>query len=189
MTSPAPLDHAASTADLLAEADRLAGAGRALQAVDLLHAANVARRDPELEVRLAVLRHQAFGELPTEPGLAEWPLTSDPGESAHIPMIAPSELTAESLVAAIEATGASAIHVHIDLDVLDPAEFSSLGFPEPFGVTVASLLGALRAVTSRFELAGAALCEFAPPSPEAASDDLPTILRIVGALTAESGSA
>mgnify|MGYP000173179958 CR=1 FL=1 len=106
-----------------------------------------------------------------------------------IRVIGPSELTAESLVAAIEATGASAVHVHIDLDVLDPAEFSSLGFPEPFGVTVASLLDAIRAVTTRFELAGAAICEFAPPSPEAASDDLPTILRIVGALTAESGPA
>ena len=51
--SPAPLDHASSTADLLAEADRLAADGRSLEAVDLLHAANVARRDPELEVRLA----------------------------------------------------------------------------------------------------------------------------------------
>ncbi|MBX3286390.1 MAG: phytanoyl-CoA dioxygenase family protein [Acidimicrobiales bacterium] len=118
MTSPAPLDHAASTADLLAEADRLAGAGRALEAVDLLHAANVARRDPELEVRLAVLRHQAFGELPTEPGLAEWPLTSDPGESAHIPMIAPSELTADAVRRAITAHGSAYVPGLIDAETV-----------------------------------------------------------------------
>lgn len=100
-----------------------------------------------------------------------------------IRILPPAELTPEALGAAIEATGASAVYLHIDLDVLDPAEFASLGYPEPFGVTVSSLLDAIRAVTARFELAGASICEFAPSSPEAASDDLPTILRIIGALT------
>ncbi|GAA3740535.1 arginase family protein [Leifsonia bigeumensis] len=101
-----------------------------------------------------------------------------------IRMLPPSELTPDALVAAIEATGASAVYLHLDLDVLDPGEFTSLGHPEPFGVTVAALLDAIRVVTARFELAGAAICEFAPSTPEAASDDLPTILRIIGALTA-----
>ena len=100
-----------------------------------------------------------------------------------IRVLPPDELTADTLVTAIEATGASAVYVHIDLDVLDPAEFSSLGYPEPFGVTIATLLESIRAVRGRFELAGAAICEFAPSTPEAASDDLPTILRIIGALT------
>ena len=98
--SPAPLDHASSTADLLAEADRLAGGGRFLEAVDLLHAANVARRDPELEVRLAVLRHQAFGELDRTSGLPEWPVPTagiNHGESPRIPVIAPSELNADAV--------------------------------------------------------------------------------------------
>jgi arginase len=105
-------------------------------------------------------------------------------EEQGIRMLPPAELTPDALVAAIESTGASAVYLHIDLDVLDPAEFSSLGYPEPFGVTVAALLDTIRAATARFELAGAAICEFAPSSPEAASDDLPTILRIIGALTA-----
>jgi arginase len=100
-----------------------------------------------------------------------------------IRMLPPAELTAESLTAAIEATGASAVYLHVDLDVLDPAEFSSLGFPVPFGVSLASLLELIRAVTGRFELAGASICEFAPSSAESASDDLPSILRIIGALT------
>lgn len=100
-----------------------------------------------------------------------------------IRVLPPDELTADTLVAAIEGTGASAVYLHIDLDVLDPAEFSSLGYPEPFGVTTATLLESIRAVRGRFELAGAAICEFAPATPEAASDDLPTILRIIGALS------
>lgn len=100
-----------------------------------------------------------------------------------IRMLAPGDLTPDALVAAVEATGADAVYVHLDLDVLDSAEFSSLDFPEPFGVSVSALLESLRALTARFELAGAGLCEFSPSSPEAASDDLPTILRIIGALT------
>lgn len=100
-----------------------------------------------------------------------------------IRVLPPDELTPDALVAAIESTGASAVYLHIDLDVLDPAEFSSLGYPEPFGVTVATLLDSIRAVRARFGLAGAAICEFAPSTPEAASDDLPTILRIIGALS------
>lgn len=101
-----------------------------------------------------------------------------------IPILPPAEVSPESLVRAVEATGATAVYFHIDLDVLDPAEFSSLGFPEPFGLSVATLLESIRALTARFALAGASICEFAPPAPENASDDLPTILRIIGALTA-----
>ena len=37
-------------------------------------------------------------------------------------------------------------------------------------------------------LAGAAIAGFAPNSPEAADDDLPTILRLVAALTSGNGS-
>ncbi|MEO6941771.1 MAG: arginase family protein [Terrimesophilobacter sp.] len=101
-----------------------------------------------------------------------------------IRMLSPDELNPESLVAAIEATGANTVYIHIDLDVLDPAEFSSLGYPEPFGVSLTTLLKSIRALGARFELVGAGICEFAPTSPESASDDLPAILRIIGALTA-----
>lgn len=101
-----------------------------------------------------------------------------------IRLLPPAELNATALVEAIAATGARAVYLHIDLDVLDAAEFSSLGFPEPFGISLAVLLESIRAVRERFTLAGAAITEFAPSSPDAAADDLPTILRIVGALTA-----
>jgi len=94
--------------------------------------------------------------------------------------------SAEALVAAVEATGAASVYVHIDLDVLDPGEFAGLGYPEPFGLAASDLLDALKALLARFPLAGAGITEFAPASVDAAVEDLPTILRIVGALAAAS---
>lgn len=108
---------------------------------------------------------------------AEWVTTEG------IRLMPPSELDADSLVAAIRATGAKHVYVHVDVDVLDPAEFSSLHYPEPFGVTLPVLVESIRAVVSEFTLAGAGICEFAPSTPDAAVDDLPSILRIIGALS------
>jgi arginase len=88
------------------------------------------------------------------------------------------------VVAALEATGASRVFVHVDLDVLDPSALAGLSYPMPFGVDAATLVALIRAVAARFPIAGAAIAGFAPGSPEAATDDLPTILRLVGALTA-----
>jgi arginase len=89
----------------------------------------------------------------------------------------------QAIVAAVAATGASAVYLHIDLDVLDPSAVDGIGYPEPFGITPEQLANAIRALRSRFELAGAAITEFAPESPEAAGRDLPVILRVLGALT------
>ena len=91
--------------------------------------------------------------------------------------------TPEALLAAIEATGASAVYLHIDVDVLDPGEINGLSDPVPFGLPAAKLVELVRAITSRFTVVGATIAEFAPASPEAATDDLPTLLRVIGALT------
>jgi len=87
------------------------------------------------------------------------------------------------VIAALQATGAARVFVHIDLDVLDPSALAGLSYPMPFGIDAATLVALLRAVVAGFPLAGAAIAGFAPSSPEAAEDDLPTILRLVGALT------
>jgi len=89
----------------------------------------------------------------------------------------------DALLAAIEATGAASVYLHIDLDVLDPAEVSGLSEPVPFGVSSAALVRSIRAVRARYPLVGAGITGFSPASTEAAADDLPTILRIIGALT------
>jgi arginase len=93
------------------------------------------------------------------------------------------------VVAALEATGATQVFIHVDLDVLDPSALAGLSYPMPFGIDGATLVTLVRAVTARFPLAGAAIAGFAPGSPEAASDDLPTILRLVGALAAAPTAA
>lgn len=86
---------------------------------------------------------------------------------------------------ALEAVSdASHVYVHIDLDALDPAEFSSVHSSVPFGLSLGELTAMLRAVLAERPLAGAAICEFAPASPEAGADDVPSVLRILAALTA-----
>jgi arginase len=96
-----------------------------------------------------------------------------------------SELTDPTgLVDAVAATGATAVYLHIDLDVLDPADLGGLLDPEPFGLSPAALVAAVKALRARFTLAGSALAAYAPNSPdgEQAADDAATILRIIAAL-------
>ncbi len=105
---------------------------------------------------------------------------------AHVDV---SDFGPEALIAAVEASGAESVYVHIDLDVLDPGDVTGVGFPEPFGLAAGALVDALKALLTRFPLAGAGITQFAPASVESAVDDLPTILRIIGALTAAPASA
>ena len=114
---------------------------------------------------------------------AEDEAESDYIESAGLRVLRPSELTPESLATALRETGAASVYLHIDLDVLDPAEFECVGFPEPFGISVADLIELISAARATLPLAGAAITEFSPASVDSATSDLPTILRIVGALT------
>ena len=89
-----------------------------------------------------------------------------------------------ALVDAVAATGADAVYVHIDLDVLDPADLDGLLDPEPFGVSPSALVAAIKALRARFPLAGATLAAYAPSAleTEQAADDAATILRIIAAL-------
>jgi hypothetical protein len=97
---------------LLAEADALEARGAILDAIDLLHAATTGTPDPPVENRLAVLRHRAFPHLDKQAGFDRWPVPSegvDRSGPAHIPQIAPGELTAEGVRQAIAAHGC--VHV------------------------------------------------------------------------------
>jgi arginase len=89
----------------------------------------------------------------------------------------------DALVEAVARTGASQVYLHIDLDVLDPATLGGLADLYPFGLSLESLTALIAALKERFGLAGATIAAFAPVSPEDAVDDLPSILRIIGALT------
>ena len=87
-----------------------------------------------------------------------------------------------ALADAVATTGAASVHIHVDLDVLDPSVITGVTAPVPFGLSVAELTGAIAAIRARLPLTGASLAGFAPAGPDAAVDDLGTILRIVGAL-------
>jgi arginase len=89
-----------------------------------------------------------------------------------------------ALVDAVAATGADAVYVHIDLDVLDPSTLDGLLDPAPFGLTPTALVAAIKALRARFPLAGATLASYAPSSlgTEEAADDAATILRLIAAL-------
>lgn len=84
---------------------------------------------------------------------------------------------------------AERVYIHIDLDVLDPSEFSSVHTAVPFGLSIAQLTAAVRAAVAAVPLAGAAICEFAPASSEAAAEDQPSVLRILAALVSGQGRA
>jgi arginase len=117
-------------------------------------------------------------------GAREW----DPAEEAFAAEKGIASVGAEAIadaaafVDAVVATGATRVYVHIDLDVLDPAEFAGLLEPIPFGVPTAQLVAAVKALVARLPLAGATIASFAPESAEAAVDDAPTILRLIAAL-------
>ncbi|WP_353809339.1 arginase family protein [Agromyces sp. SYSU T00194] len=90
----------------------------------------------------------------------------------------------DDVIDALARGGVERLYVHVDLDVLDPAAFDGVADAVPFGASPADVAALLRAVLARFPLAGASIAGFAPSSVEAAGDDLPTILRLIGALTA-----
>lgn len=87
-----------------------------------------------------------------------------------------------ALVTAVAATGASRVYLHIDLDVFDPSVITGLSFPVPFGPDAAAVISAVRAVRDRFPLVGATVAEFSPSPADAAIEDMPTILRLLGAV-------
>lgn len=91
-------------------------------------------------------------------------------------------IDADALADAVTATGAARVWVHIDVDVLDPAEIAGVSAATPFGTTAATLAAAVRVLRERVPLAGATIAGFAPRSPMDAVDDLGTILRLVAAV-------
>lgn len=99
-----------------------------------------------------------------------------------IRMLSVDDWTTANVIEAVTASGASRVYVHVDLDVLDPADIAGTSWAEPFGLPAAHLVELIGSVRAEFELVGAGICGFAPASIERATDDLGTILRILGAL-------
>ena len=60
------------------------------------------------------------------------------------------------------------VHIHFDLDVLDPIEFPYLAYREPDGVSVAAALALVRRIAAQADLVGLTITEFAPTNEEEA---------------------
>jgi arginase len=74
-----------------------------------------------------------------------------------------------ALIDAIAAAGAPSdpvVYVHIDLDVLDPEIFASVGAPSPGGLRPDQLLALVTAVAERFGVVGLGITEYEPSRPE-----------------------
>lgn len=89
---------------------------------------------------------------------------------------------ADTVADAVAALDADAVWVHVDVDVLDPAAITGVSNAVPFGADLPQALAAIAAVRAALPLAGASIAGFAPQHPDAAVDDLGTLLRLVGAL-------
>lgn len=89
-----------------------------------------------------------------------------------------------ALVEAITAMGADAVYVHIDLDVLDPDVFGSVGIPEPAGLSPHRLVDAVRALGERFTIAGIGVTEHQPAGDASTDpDDATTLEQLARTLT------
>ncbi|GAA4237382.1 arginase family enzyme/GNAT superfamily N-acetyltransferase [Streptosporangium album] len=103
----------------------------------------------------------------------------DPAESEYVRVTGLGDLSAL-------ADGA-ALYIHLDLDVLDPEFFGSVGTPEPGGLLPGELTDQIAALASRFEVVGLGVTEYEPARPQ--DDDLlaklvPELVTLCGASAA-----
>lgn len=68
--------------------------------------------------------------------------------------------------------GATAVHLHLDLDVLDPMRFHSVDFPEPHGVRPDHLVALIGAIRAEHELRCTSImeCSAAPKQKQRTAD-------------------
>ncbi|MEV0269010.1 arginase family protein [Hamadaea sp. NPDC050747] len=86
----------------------------------------------------------------------------DPGEVEFVERAGIAIVPPEEVVSVV---GSRRVYVHVDLDVLDPSVFGSVGFPAAGGLSAARLTGALRGLVSEGDVVGAGVAEFMPVSP------------------------
>lgn len=108
----------------------------------------------------------------------------DPAESSFIAESGMHHLPdPASLVETVAALSPSAVYVHIDLDVLDPTTFSSVGTPAPGGLHPDQLLSLVKGLSDRFEITGLGITEYEPTTPEDQALLTPLVAALVTTCT------
>jgi arginase len=72
------------------------------------------------------------------------------------------ELTVEAALRAVRSGDSGNLYIHIDLDVLDPAQFPYVPLPVPGGLRMDTLQTLLRTLRAEFRVAGLGLMEYQP---------------------------
>jgi hypothetical protein len=109
-------------AQALSEADRAEVDGRLVDAIAAAQVANRYQRDPDLELRLQVLRDAAWTELDLVPGRSSWPPAYPdlfPQVSGRLPEVGLDELTTETLGSGITRHGALLVRGMLGPEVVD----------------------------------------------------------------------
>lgn len=85
-------------------------------------------------------------------------------EHMEIKMLKPEEIEADMncVLTEVKAKGAKKLYIHIDLDVLDPAEFPFVPVPAAGGLTIQTLLRLLNTIKKEFAVIGLSLVEYRP---------------------------
>jgi arginase len=89
------------------------------------------------------------------------------------------ETNQDALVEVMQARGFKNLHIHLDLDVLDPTEFASTCYPTPNGLSVEGLLKLLELLAKHMNVVGFTLTEFAPVN----DTDIDVVKRVLEAIT------
>jgi arginase len=82
----------------------------------------------------------------------------------RVTMVPPMSMQAGPavLLAAVRGTGRRHVYIHLDLDVIDPAEFPNVIVPAKDGVSVAAVERAIHALMTTFDCVGFSVVEYAP---------------------------
>jgi arginase family enzyme len=89
----------------------------------------------------------------------------------------------ETLVAVKNALDGAPVFIHLDLDVLDPDEFTATAFPTPGGLSSDKLYDLMEAVADDSELVGIEVTAFeAPDDPDELADAAETVMRVLDPL-------
>lgn len=80
-----------------------------------------------------------------------------------------------------EAPVAGPVHVHFDLDVLDPAEFPHLAYREPGGLSIDAAEALVARIAREGDIMGFTVTEFAPADDEDAREGSKVIRRLLDA--------
>jgi arginase len=107
----------------------------------------------------------------------------DPTEYAYLAASGIRSFGVADLERAIEGLSGP-VYVHVDLDVLDPAAFASVGYPEPNGVEPGRLASLLSEIDN---VVGAAITEHAPPEGDPDPAEAAVIRTLATALLNTSG--